>query len=106
MQIKTGIDIIYLPRFIKLSQDTEFILKVFTQKELENKSAQSLAGIFAAKEAIFKAINPKIKSWQQFEILHYKNGKPYIKKIADWHLDISISHDQDYIVASVVAIQA
>ena len=57
-----GIDIVYLPEFEKKLKNFS-LEKVFLPHELsQNKSQENLAGIFAAKEAFFKAIGVK-KNW-------------------------------------------
>ena len=57
--MKLGIDIVHIPEFEKLMQDRGFIKRVFHESELKDYRAEHLAGIFAAKEAFFKAINQK-----------------------------------------------
>ncbi len=99
-----GIDIVYLPEFEKklknLSMD-----KVFLSNELsQNKSSESLAGIFAAKEAFFKAIGSKM-SWLDVWIEKTKEGKPFIKSVLikeNQKTEVSISHAGDYVIAVVI----
>lgn len=76
--------------------------RVFTEGEREYcKKAESFAGIFAAKEAYFKALGTGIKMpFTQLEVLHNASGKPYFNGID--HCDLSISHDGDYAVATVI----
>lgn len=109
MQIKTGCDLVYIPKFktaATRNPDNNFLAHIFTTHELHhNPELNSLAGKFAAKEAIFKALDYlKPGDWHQIEILNLASGKPVIK-LVDSHAakivssDISISHDGDYALA-------
>jgi phosphopantetheine--protein transferase-like protein len=81
-----GVDIVKVKRFEKYAgnlQDT-FVQRVFTEREIEYLAkkahqAQTMAGIFAAKEAVAKAIGTGFRGFQprDIEILHKQNGKPY-----------------------------
>ena len=54
---KIGVDIVEISRMEKSIKNERFLKKVFTEQEIEYcKSVQSFAGIFAAKEAYFKAL--------------------------------------------------
>ena len=52
--VKTGIDIVKISRIKRLLEDQEFTDRVFNDSEL-GKKPESLAGMFALKEAFFKA---------------------------------------------------
>ena len=89
----------------------DFLQRIFTAEELKNaknKSSfyQHLAGRFAAKEAVFKALGDKNLGWQDVQILNDREGKPYCfifsqkKKKVEAH--ISISHVKTYAVASAI----
>ena len=77
MIICTGVDITEVRR---LRQETEkwgneFLERVFTAKELQNAKTrgsiyQHLAGRFAAKEAVFKALGDQSLTWKDVEILN------------------------------------
>lgn len=98
-----GIDIVYLPEF-KTKMKNYPLEKVFSPFELsQNKSQESLAGIFAAKEAFFKAIGKK-EDWLSVWIEKNKDGKPEIKSVLlknNQKVEVSISHAGDYAVAIV-----
>jgi len=113
MVIGTGVDITEVRR---LRQAVEkwgdfFLERVFTKEELKNAKNhtsiyQHLAGRFAAKEAVFKAVGNKNLSWRDVQIANDKQGKPHCailngkgKKI-DVH--ISISHVKTYAVANAI----
>lgn len=99
-----GIDIVYLPEFKSKIKNLP-LEKVFSSIELsENKSEESLAGIFAAKEAFFKAVGRK-EDWLTVWIEKTKEGKPQLKTLLinnSQSLDVSISHAGDYAIAIVV----
>jgi len=116
MKVYTGIDLIEIERFEKLAPAIRerFIHRVLTEKErLEVKDSNaSLAGKFAAKEAVVKAIGCGIGpiSFQDMEILHDENGRPLLNlnndalkiirelRLKEWSL--SISHSRQYAVAA------
>lgn len=112
MQIKTGIDLIYLPKFIKSLKNggENFLKRVFTSEELGRhpKGVQHLAGIFAAKEAVIKAISLPKDSWHEIEIKNLPSGAPEVKivnsQLSILSCSLSISHDGDYIIAQFVCI--
>lgn len=99
---KIGTDIIRISRIEKSLEKERFKTSVFTENEiLYAKKAETFAGIFAAKEAYFKAkgtgINKRLNS---IEINHDEKGRPYISGVEN--SDVSISHDGDYAIASVI----
>lgn len=121
MIIGIGTDIIEISRIEKAVQRTPtFIEKVFTKKELayyrENKKhIETLAGFFAGKEAVSKALGTGFRTFspKDIEILPDTLGKPTInlyhnaQKLANTltitEMHISISHCKTYATAFVVA---
>lgn len=99
---KIGTDIVKISRMEKSIKNESFLRRVFTEKEIEYcRKAENYAGIFAAKEAYFKAIGTGITApLISMEILHNDRGKPYLNGISN--CDVSISHDGDYAIATVV----
>lgn len=119
--IKTGVDIVNINRIKKilLSKREEFLNKIFTKKEIEYISTRSykantIAGMFAAKEAVSKVLGIGIGyvNWKDIEVLHNENGKPYIninlkiksrmKELGLNNFEISISHERDYAIALAI----
>lgn len=115
----TGVDIVNVNRIKKIlnSKREKFYEKIFTEREIEyitrkGHKATTVAGNFAAKEAISKALGTGIGSiaWKDIEILREVTGKPYInfrnKEVIDKfkikEIQISISHETDYAIAFVV----
>jgi len=113
MIIGTGVDITEVKR---LRQAVEkwgdaFVNRIFTRIELENAKTrgsfyQHLAGRFAAKEAVFKALGNKNLSWKDMEILNDRDGRPRCtitrSKAKNLKVHISISHVKNYAVANAV----
>ena len=92
---KIGNDIVLISRIEKSIKSPSFLNKVFTENErLYCKKVENFAGLFAAKEAYFKALGTGIK------LPLSDNGKPYFKGIDN--CDLSISHDGDYAIATVI----
>ena len=78
-----GIDLCEISRMEKLLADDRFLSRYFTQQEAEYirsrgaLAAQSMAGIWAAKEAALKAMGTGIRfSMKDVEILHDEMGAP------------------------------
>ena len=113
-----GCDIVDISRIEKAMQNTRFIDKVYTPYEqacIKNKSVHTAAGIWAAKEAVSKALGTGFAGFtvKDIEIRHDNNGEPFvilhngaetvssnrcIKKIY-----ISISHEDKYAMAFAIA---
>ena len=118
--IKTGIDLIRTDRLANVNPRirSRFIQRVFTQAEQAQAKDdnETLSGIFAAKEAVSKALGTGIGkvSWQDIEILHEWNGEPLLylhgnalivaesKGLKHW--SVSITHDGGLADAVAVAI--
>src|SRR3989338_6699219 len=116
MIIGTGVDITEVKRLRQAVEKwgDSFLERLFTQEEVANAKTrgslyQHLAGRFAAKEAVFKALGDAKLNWKDVQILNDEEGKPCCvilngrgKKI-DVH--ISISHVKSYSVASAIITQ-
>ncbi|MDE5984821.1 MAG: holo-ACP synthase [Eubacterium sp.] len=99
---KIGTDIVKISRIEKSIKNDNFLQQVFTEHEREYcKKAENFAGLFACKEAYFKALGTGIKfPLTDVEILHDDKGKPYINGIEN--SDVSVSHDGEYAIATVI----
>ena len=76
--IHTGVDIVEIKRIERLIEDPNFVSRVFSDSELQKNKVESLAGIFALKEAFFKATQIKVKKWREVNVKYHVNGKPYL----------------------------
>ena len=120
MKLATGVDLIEIARIetVLARQGKAWLERIFTPAELEycGKRAESLAGRWAAKEAVAKALGSGIGdvSWKEIEILGDEQNAPTLTLhgmaeikakelgLANW--SVSISHSQSHSVAFVVAI--
>lgn len=94
--------------------------RFFTEQELAycqrggSWRTESLAGIFAAKEALFKALGTGFRrgKWTDVEVVHDEWGAPQfccygfyaeaVREKSGQPPSLSIAHDGDYAVAFVV----
>ena len=60
MQVRVGADLVYMPRFRNVLGKVQD--KLFSPSEMKNSEVEHLAGLFAAKEAVIKALNLKAGS--------------------------------------------
>ena len=119
MILGVGVDTVSLSRFEgKLTQTPRLKDRLFLDIETiddgKDASLQTLAGRFAAKEALIKALSgdPAIE-WHGIEVGKESSGKPVIwlhgntaqlaLRLGVRKLHVSISHDGDTAVAFVVA---
>lgn len=125
MAIFCGTDIVSVERIrnsINELGDT-FLKRIYTDEEISYCESrrmskfQSYAARFAAKEAAYKALSPETAEgicWYDAEVLRNANGKPVIvfhgrlKEIAtergikSEEVDISLSHDDSFAIATIV----
>ena len=86
MIIGIGVDIIEIERVRQAIQNNKnFLSKLFTERELDyfisrNMNSEVIAGNFAAKEAVSKALGTGIRgfSFKDIEILRNELGKPEV----------------------------
>jgi holo-[acyl-carrier protein] synthase len=120
MNVRTGVDLIEIDRIAEMvsRHGKNYLERIYTPAELElcGKRAESLAGRFAAKEAVSKALGCGIGDveWQEIEIVEDEQSAPILHLrgkaaqkadelgLANW--SVSISHNQSQVVAFVVAI--
>ena len=113
-----GVDIIEIARIEKAiaGWGERFLHRVYTDSELRlcGDSPSSLAGRFAGKEAVIKALGGRSKgfSWKEIEILSDPRGRPLVhihgntqnqaSALGLDNLAISLSDCEQYAVAFVV----
>ncbi|EIF5084412.1 holo-ACP synthase [Clostridium perfringens] len=86
MIIGIGVDIIEIERVRQAIQNNKkFLSKLFTEREIDyfisrNMNSEVVAGNFAAKEAVSKALGTGIRgfSFKDIEILRNELGKPEV----------------------------
>ena len=122
MIIGIGVDHIEISRIKKTirRQKERFLNKIFTEKEIEycekkKDRYQHYAARFAAKEAVYKALNQTGTegiSWKDIEIVNEISGKPEIflrnktlslaKRLKVSKILLSISHNKDIAISNVI----
>jgi holo-[acyl-carrier protein] synthase len=116
MILGTGVDLIEIDRIDEAVKSERFNHRIFTELELAESKAAShhLAGYFAAKEALLKAMGTGLScfSWQEIEIRHDAQGAPYFKvnnkvhtylsELGVGRVHLSISHCKEYAIAQVI----
>ena len=115
-----GSDILKIERIAKIIEKSpRFVEKYYGRDEIEylksiNYRAQTVAGMFCAKEAFSKAIGTGVVGFalKEVQVLHDDNGAPYLelsgkaKSLADElsvSFSVSISHTEDTAMAVVMA---
>ncbi len=110
-----GTDLVRVARLTSL-RTPAFTRRTFTARELElcQDRAESLAGRWAVKEAVLKALAVGIAGIPMTDIQTDRNpdGKPLLElrgaalarsqELGIRHWDVSISHDGDYALAVVI----
>ncbi|MBE5940581.1 MAG: holo-[acyl-carrier-protein] synthase [Lachnospiraceae bacterium] len=108
-----GNDIIEISRVERACEREHFLEGCFTEDEIKSlgKHMQSLAGNFAAKEAVAKAFGTGFRGFdvKSVEVLRDELGKPYVnlydgakemfEKLELKHIHITISHCKEYAMA-------
>ena len=121
MIIGVGIDIVDVRRIDALFQKfgAHFLNRIYTDQEIafwcaRNSVANSLAKMYALKEATIKALSDaKGIKWHDMEICHDLNGKPEVKlrgvaleniqkKAKTFSIQASASDEQIYAIAYVL----
>ena len=110
MALRVGCDIVSISIFRDRLSETGDLLpeRIFHPSECAKATAEKLAGLFAAKEAVLKALGMSAGSWQQLCIKYDESGAPTILFIEPkpWvhEITVSISHNNDFAIAVVAAV--
>ena len=117
-----GVDILEIERIKGALQrfGQRFLRRVYTEAEVAvcRGRVAELAGRFAAKEAVMKALGTGARgvAWREIEVLPNRRGKPLVylygrareraQALGLQNLEVSMSHSREYAVAFVVAVAA
>ena len=120
MILRSGIDLVEINRFGDLKPElrTRFLQRVFTDQELADcgDHDHKLAGRFAVKEAVAKALGTGIGlvSWKEIEVISNESGEPQLllhakarqqaEKLGLTQWSISISHTGEHAIGLTVAL--
>ena len=121
MRIAHGIDIVSVKRITSAIQrgGDAFLKRVFTSAESKfcrgrAKRFEHYAARFAAKEAFIKALGDRAHAvaLNQIEVCKYPSGKPFLSLSAatlknaglnrKTQIELSLSHEREFAVASVI----
>ena len=121
MIIADGCDLIEIERIAKALQRENFCTRIYTAAELSyaeskknQRQAASLAAVFAAKEAVAKALGVGLGQigWREIEVRHDELGKPFValsgraRVLAEErgvkNIHLSLSHSREYALAMVI----
>ena len=121
MIIADGCDLIEIERIAKALQRENFCTRIYTAAELSyaeskknQRKAASLAAVFAAKEAVAKALGVGLGQigWREIEVRHDDLGKPFValsgraRALAEErgvkNIHLSLSHSREYALAMVI----
>lgn len=122
LPIGCGIDVVELPRFRQAMArgGLAFMRRIFTKHEEAYARARKrttllhLAGRFAAKEAVIKALSQiapaRVPAMNEVEVRNDHLGRPHIVLHGGWSrrvkIHISLSHVDTVAVASAIAIRS
>jgi holo-[acyl-carrier protein] synthase len=124
MTLATGVDLVEIDRIARALEryGDRFLARVYTPDEIRYSRGRvgELAGRFAAKEAVSKALGVGMRllspvgiGWHDVETLNERSGRPYVilhgraaalaadQQLTTW--SISLSHDGGLAIAFVVA---
>lgn len=123
-RIRIGIDVVAVERVRRLLHEhPDFTSRVFTADEVGvvkgRRRAERLAGRFAAKEAVLKALGtglgPRMR-WTDVEITNAPGGRPRVRldgAVAAWAsahrveaVEVSLSHSAGLAVAQSLVLSA
>ena len=119
MILGIGTDIIEIDRISRAIDNTPmFLEKIFTKREIEQLTrsklrVESVAGNFAVKEAVSKALGTGVRgfNFKDIEVLRDELGKPVVEvsdkikeliKVNNYLFNVSISHNRTCAIAFVI----
>ena len=109
-----GVDLVDLTRFAETLEKTPALRERLFHPAERNYNVRQMAGSFAAKEALVKALGgPQGLSWLEISVIRDELGKPSLRcegqsaltvtNAGVQNLHLSISHDGGMLVAYVIA---
>lgn len=109
MGFRTGCDLVFIPRFQEriCEGGTGFLERIFLPAESLGQPVDRLAGMFAAKEAVTKAMRWPPGRWLEIAIEHESSGAPRVVLLNSPEpvpeLCVSIAHEENYALAVAIA---
>ena len=118
MMLGVGTDLCRIERIAKAMENSRFVKRIYTPAELARleglcpeRQAERAAGMFAAKEAVAKALGTGFSGFgfADIEVLADEKGRPFVRLqggaaalAGDTNVHLSISHDGGLAQAFVV----
>lgn len=103
-----GVDVVHISRIKRAMKNPRFVSRILTKTESElGLTPQFVAGRWAAKEAIAKAVGTHLR-WQDVEILKGEDGRPRVTISSEkfdarkYKIHISISHEREIAIGMAV----
>lgn len=110
-----GVDLVSVERVKEAVEEwgKRFLHRVFSEREREyclsrKRKYEHLAGRFAAKESVVKAVGRKLP-WREIEVIAEKSGEPFVRldltdeRIPDGaEVHLSITHTEEYAIAIAI----
>jgi holo-[acyl-carrier protein] synthase len=117
MRYAVGCDLVEVARIKKAAERESFCRHAFSKEEMLRFSNmkfpyESMAGVWAAKEAFAKALGTGVRgfSLNEITVAHDELGAPFFKLVgrtadaaAELEFSLSISHTKDYAQAFCIA---
>lgn len=104
--MRIGMDIIEIDRVARAAERAHFVERVYTSEEVayasKRRRDETLAGMFAAKEAAAKALGTGVRGFKlnDIEVAHDALGAPYLRfyggaaeRLGGAKATLSITHD-------------
>lgn len=104
--LRMGVDLVHSPTLERRLSEPGARERVFQPTELADRRPEHLAGVLAAKEALFKALGKRLP-WHAVEVTQGPGGRPQLRWAGapqGLQADVSISHHGEYAVAVVVLV--
>lgn len=108
MILGVGIDLVDVERITRAMANPRFVQRVLTAAERRScRTPEGVAGRWAAKEAIAKAVGFEV-TWQQVEIMNGHSGAPEARILVDGFdhsrtkVHLSITHERGHAAAVAV----
>jgi len=108
MIVGLGTDLVEIARIERAMKNPRFVYRILTEREREIcTTPQRVAGRWAAKEAVAKAVGLQL-TWQQVEILPDELGAPRATVNSAYfdrrrlRLHVSITHERTHALATAI----
>lgn len=96
-------DIVAVSRITEAMENPRFAERILRPDEMRDAmSAEFLAGRWAAKEAIYKALGRPRLTWHDIKVTNAATGAPMVT-VSGCKIHLSISHEREFAIAYAIA---